>query len=156
MGFGDPPLFKTGYCTPYVVFDKYQLNRWTSLSMLELHEELEKLRKNVKGATDYHWDNTHFYISDIYGKLALQFQTSRSSISFWNARNSRFIRDFTEVTDEVVKTIFDYIYQIEHGKTMCGACQKWVSDYKTFSFAGAVCFDCYDPKVHLPPDTRGD
>lgn len=157
----DATEYGVGFFTPLLVTDKYKVRQyWLGKSFTQLWEEADRLRVNVRDAADYRWDNGNFYISDIYGKLALQVGIYNGSMSFWNARTSVAIESFEgeTFTEQHCRKIEDWIAHIEQNETQCNDCGKWISndEVKKYSFAGGVCKDCYNPVKHLPPDTRGD
>jgi hypothetical protein len=144
---------------PQIHFSNTEPSHWTKKSLKELNKEMDALRIEIKNATKYTWDNTHFYIDSIFGRPALQVGFYEKDISFWNAETGTSMGSFDKFTDEEYAKVRDWIHHIEDREVMCCECEKWVPD-KTqghhYSFAGFVCNKCYDPKVHLPPDTRGD
>jgi len=142
---------------PQIHFDYMHHDKWVGRNLKELHREMEGLRIRIKKATNYGWDNSQFFIDDMYGHPALSVQFSHyGTITFWNARNGCSIETFGKFGKEEAGTVSDWIEKISEGLTQCNECKKWVKEYVHYSFAGAVCKKCYNPKKHLPPDTRGD
>ena len=58
--------------------------------------------------------------------------------------------------DWVKETLKEYDSMLRDDRRRCNVCSKWfpAKDMHMYSFAGIVCETCYDPKKHLPPDTR--
>ena len=153
---------------PELHFSYLHPRQWDGKPMKELAKEINGMEKKMKDAIDYNWANHHIKISGLCGKptISLQFYNeethgnSCNSIDLWNAKNgvsmgSLASKDNTwlpEWSDKIV----EWPRNIEKGLTMCNSCKKWVKEIKFYSFAGGVCVDCYDPKKHLSPDTRGD
>lgn len=142
---------------PEIHFDHLHHRQWIGKDLKDLDKEMNELRVKVRDATNYRWDNSHFFIdSYIAHKTALEVLFSPSSITFWNAVNGCAISGFTEFGKEEAKQVSEWIKNITEGLTQCNECKKWVKEYTHYGFAGAVCEDCYDPNRHLPPDTSGD
>jgi|SRR5215471_4456911 len=149
---------------PQIHFNYLEPATWLGRSTKELRLEMEALRRQIKDAVGYQWDSTHFYIDNIYGRPALQidFYDREEAIPAWNALNGRAIHMPAApegiITKEIVKALSEAQHKVTEGFTQCNVCYEWISAeaMNPFSFAGAVCDGCYDPKRHLPPDTRGD
>lgn len=131
---------------------------WTKKPLKELYVEMEELRKKVRQASGYTWDNSHFFINSIYGKPALQVLFSEDSLSFWNAETGSSMGSFEQYTNDEAREVSDWISHIEEHEIQCNQCKEWVKnkDGHYYSFTGFVCNKCYNPKVHLSPNTRGD
>jgi hypothetical protein len=144
--------------TPEISFNYLAHRDWENKTILEIYKASENIRKAIKEATNYFWDNSHFYIRDISGIEVLQIGFYKDCISFWNAKTGDGILSINNktVTHKDIKTIDELIENIHENKRLCLECGKWVSEGKRYSFAGFVCQDCYNPETHLPPDTRGD
>lgn len=119
----------------------------------ELYEAMEQLRKSVKEATDYPWDNSHFKVKNSYGRVTLSVSFTPNQISIWNAQNGRTLGQITDLSEENIRDVEDWVRKVSDGLTRCNECEEWVEEYHTFSFAGAVCNDCYNPDKHKPPRT---
>ncbi len=163
---------------PEIHFDYLEPKRWEGKSIRQLYDEMNELRKKVKEAIGYQYDNSHFFINDCYGRLALIISFYEKGIHFWNAKNGCAMDSFlvpsdknkiltqiigtesviesNEFTSFMSELIYEWTRKIEDGFTQCCDCKKWVKEYISYSYAGVVCKECYNPKVHLPPDTRGD
>lgn len=145
-----------GCPVPQLHFDYMKPDQWrrAGLTLKGLGDALESLRVASKDAIGYFWDNSHFYIDDIYGRSALLFFVSQdgSTLHLWEARSGTSVGDFEAIPDDI-RTMID---EAGEGKVRCAVGGEWTKEWKRFSFAGAVCPEHYDPKVHLPPDTRGD
>lgn len=141
---------------PEIHFNYTHHYAWIGADLNELYNEMEKLRIAVKKASNYYWDSSIFFINDLCGYPALKVLFSESSISFWNARNGCSLGTFDTFGTKESKELDSYIANVSKGLTRCNVCKAWFKDFKSYSFAGAVCKDCYDPERHLPPDTSGD
>lgn len=123
----------------------------------EIAKQMEKVRGKAGKAVDYPWGNSHDYICDITGTPILTVHVSRDSLHLWAVRGHHSIGEFSiaKMTKKLAEEIMD---KVADDKFLCPGCGKWidVAKKKTYSFAGAVCPKCYNPKKHLPPDTRGD
>ena len=141
---------------PWIVFSRGEFVRLAKEhgSFEDLYNYLEDKRKRVKEALDYSWDNRHFYMTDSYGNPVLQVGPFKDDVSFWNAQNGRSIKTITDYGELMSGVFVEWLDNIQKGLTRCCVCGQWREDYKSFSFAGAVCSDCYDPDVHIPPDSR--
>ena len=120
----------------------------------DLYEEVEQNRISVKEALGYRWDNNNNYVTDIYSRPTLKFSVhyDGSGISFWDASGCASIGNFSEVPEDLE----DIARRVGDGKLRCNSCGAWhpKDEMKRYSFAGVVCQGCYDPKRHLPPDTK--
>lgn len=163
---------------PEIHFDYLEPRQWEGKTFKQLHGEMNELRKKVKDATGYFWDNSHFYINDCFGRPALTVGFYETNIAFWNARNGASIGSFYErtgkekllaavvgsdifavdavFTEEMAKLIDEWTHKVSEGLTMCNECRGWFGEYRAYSYAGAVCNGCFDPKRHTMPDTMGD
>lgn len=123
----------------------------------QVERELESIRDKIGKACSYPWDNSHFYICDITGTPVLTVHVNGDSLHLWAANGGHSIGEWSisALTKEQARKIVD---EVSNGNFLCPDCGKWkdASKKKTYSFAGAVCPKCYNPKRHLPPDTRGD
>lgn len=142
---------------PAIHFNWIEIERWSEEGLPALYRHTERLRKALKKATDYTWDNSHFYIEDLFGKVVLTVQFHPELVSFWIYRTgvSAAMFNAKTLTAEALK---DLVANASKNLTPCNACGKWIPNDKVkhYSFAGGVCPKCYNPKRHLPPDTRGD
>jgi hypothetical protein len=142
--------------TPVIEFDRYYFMHYAGKTFKEIYEEMEDLRKKVKNSIDYFWDNSHFRICNIYGKPILKVGFYKNDISFWNFVTSDALGTFrgkdgklTQSEVDEIRVMIDYVTK---GKRKCLECGQWVNSGETYSFAGFVCSECYDPEIHLPPD----
>lgn len=55
--------------SPAFHFDRSEPEKWAKANKQKLAKDMDKLRKTVKEATNYFWDNTHFYVEGIFGRL---------------------------------------------------------------------------------------
>jgi hypothetical protein len=149
------PLVALGALTPQVHFPYSAPDHWKrdGITLPQLAAALELLRVRVKQAANYSWDNSHFFIDDIYGHPALKIQThGDGSIGIWEANHNTAVGLFGSIPDDLGAMVG----HAQQGEVLCHDCGQWVSEFRRFSFAGAACLTCYDPTKHLPPDTRGD
>jgi hypothetical protein len=116
----------------------------------------------VKKACKFIFDNDKIIIEDSTGRAALKASFDRDgSITFWSARTGTSIGCVEGKTIDAKrqlcsKTIEDWANKAADGMVRCNECGRWVNIYQPYSYAGAVCNDCYNPKKHLAPDTRGE
>lgn len=145
---------------PEIHFDYLEPNRWAGKSFLALYAEMETLRKAVKKASGYGWDNTHFYIDDLFGKPAIQIQFWPTNLSIWSAQTGTNFGSIESLDNTVSPFVLERLDKVrrgvEKGLTECNVCREWVKHFVRYSFAGAVCSKCFDPEKHKGPDTRGD
>lgn len=147
---------------PYYVMDVYVPREWEGKKINQICLDMEKIRLKLKEAVNYTWDNSHFYITDIYGKLSItllfspdyginawSYNTGAKIITQWNYNRKWTKKD--------TKELQDIVHHLEEGETQCQVCKNWfkTGDWKHYSFAGAVCNKDFDPRIHLPPDTSG-
>jgi len=142
---------------PYAYFQDVGIN----ITVKDLHIAAECLWKSLKKVTNHKWDNTHYLINDIAGRPALTILFMETNIGFWLVHNGCSLPDvsydlWSNKREKAVKLIDIYVDKASQGLTLCGKCHRWIGEYHTYSFTGAVCNKCYDPKIHTLPDTRGD
>ena len=145
---------------PQIHFNTNDVREWEGKAYSQLHKEMDSLRIKVRDASGYRWDNSHFYIDDGFGKPAIKVLFHDGGISFWNAINGVALATYCGemCVSGLVSAIQYWIDKIERGLAQCQECKGWVKceAIHQFDFAGGVCDKCYNPKKHLPPDTRGD
>jgi len=143
---------------PQIHFDYLHHRKWRGITLVDLHNIHEALRENVKEASNYFYDNSHFYIDDLCGKPALTVLFELTCITFWNAKTGRCIGSIMDTTDTSLKIIDEMISKVSDGMDKCHECGTWQpsNEMESYSYAGVVCKKCYNPKKHLQPDTRGD
>jgi len=149
---------------PELHFDYLHPREWNGKKTKDVAIEVNDMEQKMKKAIGYNWANHHVYIDDICGKPAISIQFydrndhCQNHVDMWNARNGVSMGSFDgdiwlpEWSDMIDK----WCWEINKGLTMCNKCGKWVKEINHYSFAGGVCNKCYNPKVHLGPDTRGD
>jgi len=148
-----PKLNPAIHPTPVLYFDKYQIQHWPK-NLKVLHEQMEALRIRVKEATGYTWDNCHYFITDVYGKPAISISFYSDGVNLWSAVTGTSLGNLETLDHKLIET---FVEEIQDGRDRCCQCEKWFSKpLKRYSYAGAVCPGCYNPKVHLTPDTSGD
>ena len=143
---------------PEIHFDYLHHHGWKGVTLVDLDDIHNALREKVKDASGYYYDNSHFYIDDLCGHPALTVLFEPTCISFWNAKTGRCIGGILDTTDTSLKLIDDMIHNVSDGRDRCSECGVWQpsNEMKSFGYAGVVCKNCYNPKKHLQPDTRGD
>ena len=144
---------------PQIHYGNSEPRFWVGKSTKELYDEMEKLRIAVKNASGYTWDNSQFFIDDGCGHVALTVLFMEKEISFWNEKTGSTMGSFVGVfSQEDYDRVREWIRNIEDDLVKCNECDAWVKKEKGhfYSWAGFVCNKCYDPKVHVGPDTRGD
>jgi hypothetical protein len=139
---------------------------WIDKPFTELKQEMEDLFRKVKDAANYRWGNTHFFIGSFEGKPALKMLFMSDRVSFWNTKDGKCVYlngkgpAPEKVTKEFIAAVVVVINAVESGLKQCTSCYEWknpnVSKFTMYDFAGQACQECYNPKKHLPPDTRGD
>jgi hypothetical protein len=143
--------------TPILMFSQLDFEEWVKQKKdpFVLQKELECLRKAVKKATGYQWDNNHFLIEDDYRGPQMIWSMYDGEVHLWSFPFERSL-GYHKLDSTFMPFLKEALSQLRQGKMLCSDCRKWVKEYVSFSYAGAVCKRCYDPKKHLPPDTRGD
>jgi phage/plasmid-associated DNA primase len=157
--------------TPYIVFDRYDVNDWVGKTYKYLNKEMDDLRKRVKMSTAYTWDNSHFYIAIQKGILGLQVSFFEHSIDFWNAKTGTCIhykpKNEHFVTEDLVELVNKWLNHIEKNDVQCTICGQWLpyqvnpnydSCMRKYSYAGMCCDKCFHEVLHskLPEiDTSG-
>lgn len=129
--------------------------------LAKVSEQLEALRKSLKDACGYRYDNDHFYLEDMYGRPLIRFNVTPDSAVFYDVTGTIFLFSFTKERWEKTpvacyERIQDALDALGEGKKLCYECGSWVEEGKQFGFTGFVCNDCYDPLKHRPPDMKGD
>ena len=148
-------LFKGIWVEPQLHFDYHSIIKFQKIfgTFHNMYQEMEEIRNSVKVAAGYLFDNSHFYVDNIYGNPVFTITFFRDFISIYHVDGDH-IKDFYyfPINDEW-KEITD---NITAGLKLCNDCGEWVKKGHKYSFAGFVCNKCYDKTKHLPPDTRGD
>lgn len=132
-----------------------------ALSLEEMSLFLEEKRLALKRAVDYRWDNDNFYLCDARGVPRLSFIVSEGALHMWDVTGTQSVYNFPKSEWDsnrlgCSRLIDEALTNTEKGLSRCQECGKWVASGKKFAFAGYVCDSCFNPAVHLPPDTRGD
>lgn len=134
-----------------------------------LYSTLREKRIAIKEAFGYPFDNEYFFLSDITGNIYARFSISKIekskafpgprysyTLSLYDLSGQHHIGYFARTPSSTdLDTIADHI--AKH-RLRCDQCHEWrlAKNLLTYSFAGTICKKCYNPKKHLPPDTRGD
>ena len=142
--------------TPVIEFYSGEFIRGFNRNPVAFYEFCDTLRLRVKEAIGYTWGNWHMQITGNWaGAQPVTVLPSDSTVTLWTQRGTS-IGTYTHPLD--VREFEKIIEEAGRGLLNCNKCRKWFKpeEGRTYSFAGWVCKDCYDPKVHLPPDTRGD
>jgi hypothetical protein len=138
---------------PIIEIPIEQVKYFVGKSISELDNEMEILRYKVQKASGYLNANSHFRIT-MHGKPLMKIGFYTGEISVWNFKTGDALVTFkSDLTMVDVTMLKDFCKKIEEGLQLCLECQKWVKEGKGYSYAGFVCWDCYNPKVHLPPDS---
>jgi hypothetical protein len=121
--------------------------------LMNISKMLENDRRRLRKAVNYQWDNSHSYILNACGKPVLQVQCYTQLFVLWNVSNG--VQIFAN--DYVPDNLVEMLDKAGKNLTLC-KCGRWIENnlVKHYSFAGGVCPRCYNPKIHLPPDTSGD
>lgn len=145
------------YVNPVVVVTPRELAKFKTIQ--EAHRDFQDRLRKVKSSIPGTWigSDADLWVSGNYSRQpSLVMHVFRDSVDIWELRTGRSIKCFDHVpTDKDLSCIIE---QVESGKSCCNKCGGWFNwqDMKGYSFAGVVCSSCFDPKQHLPPDTRGD
>jgi|WetSurSiteA1Bulk_404760.scaffolds.fasta_scaffold00108_33 hypothetical protein len=146
---------------PVIYFEKY-LNGWVEKTIPELHEEITKLKDDLcKVCKHLYSVNVKVLITGIYGRPCIQVGVYNNAISFWNYTTGAAITSFSSEEwdsdrEGYIERVKSWVKYIDEGLNFCQVCGYWKKDHHQFGFAGSACDMCYDPKIHLPPDTSGD
>lgn len=134
-------------------------------TLVDVAAYLDGLCQSVRDGTPWeNWGNPILHVQSGCGRSILSISVDVYAINVWDETGTLKIGVFKSVEDYAAyfrfrpdgkKTRLD---MIEDGWYPCQECGEMVKreDGSHFSFAGFVCQKCYDPKRHLPPDTRGD
>ena len=143
-----------GFFEPQIHFKYSQMESWRrrGVKLADLARELEALRIRIKEAAGYFWDNSHFYINDIFGKPAIELLVNDEGISMWEANHGTSIGHYEEIPENITEIING---KIAKGMVLCSDGDHWVSRFKKFSYAGAVCAEHFDSRHHKGPDSSG-
>lgn len=143
-----------GFFEPQIHFSYSQMETWRrrGVKLTDLAKELNDLRIRMKEAAGYFWDNSHFYVDDIYGKPAISFLVRDDGIDMWEANHGTSLGDFAEIPEDIARIINDHIAV---GEVKCSEDGEWVKEFKRFSYTGAVCVKHFDPVRHKGPDSSG-
>lgn len=142
--------------TPYLVWhfqDRDVVNWFANLRLAA--QSLNELSLKVKDAIGYDWDNNHYFVTNIFGRLALQlyFYEDGSGIDAWEYNSGVSVGQIMS---------YDHLAYLvglsTEGRAPCYECKQptKTNELVHFGFTGGVCRKCYKPDKHLPPDTRGD
>lgn len=146
--------------TPYLVYDKNEFERLIHdcRGFLDLYNYLEKTEDTLKDAIDYSWANSHIYVTDIFGRLAIHLSPDEDSITFYNAQTKDQIYTVREYND-LERELRITIYNIEAGHRYCHGCKQWfdADEVSQWGYAGVVCHECRakDPSKYPGPDSSG-
>ena len=150
------------YVQPILLVWTNQLRAFEGKSFFELHKTFDEMRRLAKTITNYNWDNGHLFIGKVVDQLLIQisFHPDGSGYSLWNKKTGTALVTPTHAvkfwSDKDSEYLKNYADNIEAGYVQCLECSGWTKEWHHYSFAGAVCNEHYDPKVHVPPDTSGD
>lgn len=146
---------------PMLIIDTYTVSEWEGRNVRDIAVEVNGMEREMKKAVGYTWANHHIRIAGFNGKPALTIQfydrnpTSENTVDFWNAQTGTSMPSFSGKVwlPEWTETIKEWCAKISRGLTRCSDCGEWFTGFKQFDFAGAVCEECYNPKIHRPPDS---
>lgn len=152
---GGEPYAPIEFMEAVLHFNQYELPSWRGkLNALELY--IDKVSVPIVKATGQIASKCHTVLDNTSGQAALKLLVMRGEITFWNVNSGATIATFKDIPSS--KEITEMLDNVDAGKDKCDMCGHWfqTKDMKSFSFAGIVCKKCYNPRKHLPPDTRGD
>jgi hypothetical protein len=144
-------------------FSLHDLRNFVGKSFSELKAYTSNLAKGLRVATSGRYDDTKFFIEDARGNPALQVLFLSDRLSFWNARSGTSVylqgegsepSVFTPEMLEAINVAVKYVGNCYH---QCMVCGRWLTDWNRFTsydFSGLACERCYNPKVHLPPNSK--
>ena len=153
------------HATPYIALSYLEHKHWKGHSFKEVAKTLNQMEEQIKDSVSYPWGNSHIYIQNIYGELTLKVMFSKTfftkncyNIFFWNAKTGDALPGFygEYFTQKHIEKINNLIKGVTEDKRLCNNCEKWVTEGKSYGFVGFVCNECFDPEIHLNPDTSGD
>ena len=141
-----------GYFEPAVVFNDASLQQWagSGVSFRELAECSQHLSQTISQTTAHRYP-IHFYVAR-HGIPLLKLSFNREELNIWDIRG-RSLGSLRSLTKETLTELSEMLDNVLKGRTKCNDCGIWVSDGKTYNYAGFVCNICYDPVKHLPPST---
>jgi hypothetical protein len=158
-----------GPFTPIISLHYTTLKEWINKDLIVICELLEGLKKSVKNGSGYRCDNSNFEITDISGRTVLTLlpmvvhkiksKNLYGSLRFWNYKTGTSLGGFNRnFTQQNYDKVIEWVENISENRDKCNKCGKWIPNGtgRRYSFAGMVCKACYDPQIHLPPDTRGN
>lgn len=144
---------------PAIYYNINDLKQFVGKSFKEIYETTESLRKRVKEAAGYNWDNSHFFLQGISGNI-ISLSFSSNGISAYNDQGSEYILSVSGsvFSAKDIRDLEGAVYNYAKGLRKCNECKEWVGTEHTkrYSFAGVVCVSCYKPAKHAGHDTRGD
>lgn len=157
-------------CTPEIHLPNMILYHWIGTPARKVKTELEKMRVQSKEALHYPFDNSHFFFDGNHSGSSVQFDLHDNdayapyiaeddyTMGIYNPTGLHItsVRIGKYFTNKTLQEVHHIIEHVEEGELMCSACKCWTKDYKTYSFAGVVCTECYEPTTHLQPNTVGD
>jgi hypothetical protein len=129
--------------TPILMFSLRDFEEWVKRKKdpLTLQKELECLRKAVKKITGYQQENNHFLIEDDYKRPQVGWGIYDGKVRLWSFPFERSLGCY-KLDSAFVPILKEILSQLKQGKTICSECRKWVKEYVSFSFLGAVCKKC--------------
>lgn len=142
---------------PAIFYTVNDLKKYIGKPMSEIYHDTDTLRKKVKEAAGYQWDNSHNYITGVTGHtLAIGFQ--ESGIYLYSFDGYEHIADIKGeyFTEKDLKKIHLILDMAATGHKCCNKCKNWIKPEEAmrYSFAGIVCRACFDPAIHKAPLTN--
>lgn len=131
--------------TPSYTFDYLAFGRLINTG---LYKNLEELRKYLKEATGYYWDNNVFRFSNIYGTefaFSINLDKNGDTITVFSATSDHNLRNWQiapGVVDEILKTADMFTM----GKCLCSLCREEMKlvDIAGAYYGGRFCKRCWE------------
>lgn len=141
-----------GHFDPAAIFSEGSLHEWVSsgASLNDLKESAQRLSRVISQTSPRGYP-IHFYLAR-HGIPSLKLQFGHDGIDVWDIRG-RSLGTIRSLSKASIATLSEMLDNTLKGRSQCNSCRVWVVDGRTYSYAGFVCNNCYDPVMHLPPKT---
>lgn len=132
---------------PVIVIHYDNLCKFILEASSSLPGELEEVRKTIKQASLYRWDNNIFRFQILTGQEFV-FHLSKTSINVWDYTRDTAVGVYG-LTREELNRMNEECHKFTQGMKKCSSCHEWISieENKTHRyFAGLYCQICWDNK----------
>lgn len=131
-------------------------------NLYDLLEKMGEMRKIIKDAVGYKWDNHHFYIKSFIGGRLFSFLLHENSTTFtlsiWDSSGNRALGTITvnkadlqdgKMPKESYTLLENLLNMYVSGNIACSKCGKIIKqeDIAGRYFAGVYCTDCWEGGV---------